>query len=106
MKHDFAIPRGAGTIEISIDGAAWEAAADHATGPSQFAGSSGGWKISTLDFGTALAGHTIQLRWHIKTGNEFHGFSFDSQSTYWALSTIGIQGAAQSVFSSMHPDVN
>ncbi len=109
LTHDFDLNRtsvlcGAteGVIEISVDGGAWESIATHlVSGSGSFSGDSGGWQTDTLDLGTGLGGHSVQLRWRMKSGE-----GFDPQPVHWALSRIEIKGAATPMFSRTYADVN
>jgi len=109
LTHDFDLTRTSlfgglteGVIEISVDGSAWDSVATHlVSGSAAYSGNSGGWQTDILDLGTALGGHSVQLRWRMKAGE-----GFEPQPIHWALSRIEIQGAATPLFSSMYPDVH
>jgi len=110
VRHDYAFdrlpndvsPQGSGTLEVSIDGGDWESATPHlAAGSAAFAGASSGWRTDTLDFGTALAGHRVQLRWHATIEGAFF-----AHASYWAIGRVEVQGAAEPMFSTLHADVN
>lgn len=109
LTHDFDLARTSlfggpteGVIEISVDSGEWESVATHlVSGSAAYAGSSGGWQVDTLDLGTALGGHSVQLRWRMKAGE-----GFDPQPIHWALSRIEIKGAATPVFSSLYADID
>ncbi len=99
VGEPFAWP-GLGAVEIRIDGGEWESVDPYLiSGSGSFVGASGGWRMDTLDFGTALAGREVQFRLHATTGTSFY-----EDSAYWAISRVEIHGAAQPVFSSVHPD--
>jgi len=107
LTHDFDLTRTSvlcgetqGLLEISVDGGDWESIATHlVSGSASFSGNSGGWQTDVMDLGTALAGHSVQLRWRLQAGE-----GFDPQPIHWALSRIEIKGAATPVFSSVHDD--
>lgn len=110
VRHDYAFDRlpndistpGSGVLEVSIDGGAWESATPHlAAGSAEFAGASSGWRTDTLDFGTALAGRRVQLRWHAMIDAAYF-----AHSSYWAIGRVEVQGTAEPMFSTLHPDVN
>lgn len=109
LTHDFDLNRTSvlcgsteGVIEISVDGGAWESIATHlVSGSASFSGNSAGWRTDTMDLGTSLGGHSVQLRWRMKAGE-----GFDPQPVHWALSRIEIKGTATRVFSSMYADVH
>jgi hypothetical protein len=104
VRHHYAFDRlpadtrarpGSGTLEVSVDGGEWsEADAYLVAGSATFAGTSSGWRSDTLDFGTSLAGHLVQLRWHARIdAGHFEHFS------HWAIGRVDVQGAAQPMFS-------
>ena len=111
VRHDYDFDRlpadihsanGSGDIEISIDGGDWISANGYVVaGTSTFLGSSSGWRTDTLDFGTLLAGHALQFRWHaqIRPGY-FEHFS------HWAIARVQVQGATTPLFSRMVADTN
>lgn len=102
LTHDYSFARGAGEIEISTAGGAWESIDPYLiSGSAYYSGVSGGWRTDTLDLGTAFAGGTVQLRWRTESSS-----SFSPQPVHWALSRISIEGAATPMFSSMYVDVD
>ncbi|MFC4820235.1 M36 family metallopeptidase [Dokdonella ginsengisoli] len=110
LRHDYDFDRlpgdsgggGAGTLEVSVDGGEWEPADAYLTGGTAiFAGSSSGWRSDTLDFGTALAGRTLQLRWYAATD-----IGYFAHFAHWAIARVEVQGAAQPMFTTLHADLD
>lgn len=110
LRHDYDFDRlpgdsgggGAGMLQVSVDGGDWEPADAYlAAGTAIFAGASSGWRSDTLDFGTSLAGRTLQLRWYASTD-----IGYFAHFTHWAIARVEVQGAAQPMFSTLHADVD
>lgn len=110
LHHDYDFDRlpgdsggpGAGVLEVSMDGGPWELASAYLTGGTAvFTGSSSGWRSDTLDFGTALTGRTLQLRWYASID-----IGYFAHFAHWAIAGVEVQGAAQPMFTTLHADVD
>jgi len=110
VTHDYELMRTGiwgpstpqGTVEISVDGGAWQDLWPFVeSGNVFYSGSSGGWVTETIDLGTRFGGQTVQLRWRLMADP-----SFNPAPIHWAISRVSIQGAATPVFSNMHIDIH